>query len=77
MLRFFGRLRRTGKWAVEYEQRIAALEAQGTVTADREETDVLGWCGRLDLAVKLAATATRYRHVAIVEVATGTVQVIR
>lgn len=52
---------------------IATLEAKGTITADEGAPEVLGWCGRLDLARKLANTeqATPHRFVHIYEVATG------
>jgi hypothetical protein len=52
---------------------IADLESQGVITEDAHPTPgVIGWCGRLDLALKLAATErASYRHVQIFEVATG------
>jgi len=62
------------KWISEGETALAALEARGPITADAgTEWVAAGWCGRLDLAVKLAAQQDRYRHVAIIEVATGKV----
>jgi len=56
------------EWAASARQRAAELEARGPVTADKGDTfGVLGWCGRLDLAGKLAATeqASYYREVRI------------
>jgi hypothetical protein len=78
------------QWAEEADQRAARLEAVGPITADLDNWGlhdanlastptwgVLGWCGRLDLARKLADTdgASRYRTVHIIDVATG--QVVR
>lgn len=76
------------KWADQAEARAARLEAKGPITQDRDSwglTDanlastptfgVAGWCGRLDLARKLAEKQGSYRTVAIIEVATG--QVVR
>jgi len=63
-------------WAEELDTEIAALVARGPYTEDTGDTWLaLGWCGRLDLARKLAVTeqASTYRHVAIVDVATGAV----
>jgi hypothetical protein len=57
-----------GEWAANSRDEAAELEARGPVTADAGDTfGILGWCGRLDLAVKLAATdvASRYREVRI------------
>jgi hypothetical protein len=71
------------KWAEEAEARAAKLEARGPITVDGASgwlqddapvvPHVLGWCGRLDLARKLASSneAARYRTVRIFEVATG------
>jgi len=55
-------------WAQEARARADAAEAAGPVTADRgDDFSVLGWTGRLDLALKLAGTeqALNYRHVRI------------
>lgn len=59
---------RYAAWEAGEEEAIAALEAQGPVTADGTEVVALGWCGRLDLAAKVAAgpTARKYRTVVIV-----------
>lgn len=74
------------KWILDTDASIAKLEAQGPITEDGDtfcggtpSWNVLGWCGRLDLAGKLAASkeADRYRHVAVVEVATGAVVTVR
>ena len=52
---------------------IARLESQGVITEDGKQTPgCIGWCGRLDLAMKLAAIeAATFRNVRIFEVATG------
>lgn len=75
-------------WAAQYEAEAAALEARGPITADATTWGlteanltstptwaVIGWCGRLDLARKLAVgtEASRFRHVHVIEVATGKV----
>jgi hypothetical protein len=76
------------QWIAENRAEIARLTARGPITQDAEgwslsdenlastpAWDVAGWCGRFDLAAKLAATPTlqAYREVAIVDVATGAV----
>lgn len=48
---------------------LAKLQAAGEVTEDRGTWFVFGWCGRKDLAVKLAGTADRFRCVRIYNVA--------
>jgi hypothetical protein len=56
------------KWAQEARARADALDASGPITADQGDTfSVLGWTGRLDLALKLAGTeqALNYRHIRI------------
>jgi len=56
------------KWAQEARDRADALDAAGPITADDSApAGVLGWTGRLDLALKLAGTeqALNYRHVRI------------
>lgn len=71
-------------WAESAERRVAQLEAMGKITADgndgwtlAEAAPVLawglaGWCGRLDLARKLADKEARaWREVVILDVATG------
>ena len=40
---------------------------------DAGDYGVIGWCGRLDLADKLVDQQGHYRHVAIIDVATGAV----
>jgi hypothetical protein len=62
------------RWAENERATIDKLEAQGTIAADEARTDVLGWCGRLDLARKLAATNVAqgaYRTIRIYDVTTG------
>lgn len=62
------------KWAESCDREAAILEAKGPITTDDDKNPgVLGWCGRLDLARKLAAgrEAVRYRTVRIFDVATG------
>lgn len=74
------------EWIVRGEAELARLQAVGPITEDKEywstspenlastpQWSVLGWCGRLDLARKLYASneASRYRNVAIIDVATG------
>lgn len=74
------------KWAAQYEAEVARLVAVGPVTTDKASwgadeknlasvpTDfgVVGWCGRLDLARKLAEKESRtWREVVILEVETG------
>lgn len=60
-------------WADEYDQRAADLEAKGPITQDHDRGwGLAGWCGRLDLAVKLAdQEAKTYRQVKIYRVADG------
>jgi hypothetical protein len=56
------------KWIASYRAEAAELAARAPITADAGDTfGILGWCGRLDLAGKLAATdqASRYREVRI------------
>jgi len=55
-------------WIPEYDARIAAAEAVAPITEDIGTTfGLVGWCGRADLAVKLANTegAQEYRDVRI------------
>jgi len=60
-------------YAADAAATLARLEQEGPVTVDRDAPGVLGWCGRLDLAMKLAATeqANPYRWVRVVDVTTG------
>lgn len=71
-------------WAEMAERRVAQLEAMGPITADGNDGwtladaapvlswGVAGWCGRLDLARKLAdKERNTWREVMIVDVATG------
>lgn len=71
-------------WAESAEKRVAQLEAMGAITADGNDGWTLheaapklvwalaGWCGRLDLAHKLADKERRtWREVVILDVATG------
>ena len=61
------------KWAEEAEAHVRQLTDAGPFLKDEGSPRVAGWCGRLDLARKLAAQQTRsFRFVAIIEVATGT-----
>lgn len=76
-------------WADEYQQSALVLEAMAPITDDKaswglDEVNltsvptwgVIGWCGRLDLARKLAAGkegVERFRDVRIIDVATGAV----
>ena len=60
------------RWAANLAESIAKLEAIGPITEDATVPfGVLGWCGRLDLAVKLAAGNADYREARVYEVATG------
>lgn len=61
------------KWADDCAAAAAKLEAEGPITEDSGDWGVWGWAGRLDLAVKEAATSRleHYRHVRIYDVATG------
>lgn len=62
------------RWVNEYEAAADRLEAQGPITEDQgTDFGVLGWAGRLDLAVNVANStmARRYRDVRIYDVATG------
>lgn len=73
-------------WIQDAEQEIIRLEAVGPITEDRADWGldaatlakvptwgVLGWCGRIDLARKLATTqqAAAYRNVQIIDITTG------
>lgn len=72
-------------WAESSEQRVAQLEAMGPITADGNDGwslseaapavlawGVAGWCGRLDLATKLADKQRKtWRQVVVIDVATG------
>jgi hypothetical protein len=57
------------KWVAEYTKEIAEIEARGPITEDAHDDKfgAFGWCGRLDLAIKLAETkqAQTFRHVRI------------
>jgi len=61
------------KYRASAVARLAELEARGPIVEDEVKVGDLGWCGRLDLARKLATStqANRYRTVRIFEVATG------
>ena len=60
------------EWIANAEARLASPELTTPITEDGAgDYDAIGWCGRLDLAAKLFATADAYRHAAIIEVATG------
>lgn len=74
------------RWIAANEAEVARLQAVGPITEDQNTGSlaanylgqaptfsVIGWCGRLDLARKLATSteASRYRTVVIVDVATG------
>jgi hypothetical protein len=62
------------KWATEYEASITKLEALGPITEDKATVwSDHSWCGRLDLARKVYASADmqRFRFVRIYDIATG------
>lgn len=73
------------KWVEQADQAVARLEAIGPITTDgntwglsdeqlaaQPAWGLAGWCGRLDLAMKVADTQRKtYRQVAIIDVATG------
>lgn len=66
------------KWIAQLETALASVELNTPITEDEAgDYVVAGWCGRLDLAMKLFDQQNTFRHAAIINVETGKVAASR